>query len=196
MGVKKSTVCTSAKSGRSLYTPASSAVAAPTSRLGSSVAGRRRSTCARAFCPSFDAQPAQLDRLVSFMISSRDIVRPPPFVGCGGGSVVQSARGDDRLASRHMPTPTDGAVPCFVDPADYVRARARLADADFTGRGITRRLEVATVPTANVLNHPLYLWRTRGGDALDTFIRLFLLYADVPTEAARVSLRPMELDAW
>ena len=95
-----------------------------------------------------------------------------------------------------MVTATAATVPNFADPADYRRARARLADADFSGRGITRRLMVETVPTAGVLEHPLYLWRTRGGDALDTFIRLFLLYSAVPADAAREALRPMELETW
>jgi SAM-dependent methyltransferase len=95
-----------------------------------------------------------------------------------------------------MSTATAGRVPRFADPADAARARGRLADAGFTGRGITERLKVATVPTAGVLNHPLYLWRTRGGDALDTFIRLFLLYGNVPADAVREALRPMTLETW
>ena len=95
-----------------------------------------------------------------------------------------------------MAATTAGTVPRFADPADYPGARARLADAGFTGQGITRRLMVASVPTAGVLNHPLYLWRTRGGDALDTFIRLFLLYSAVPAAAAREALAPMELQTW
>ena len=95
-----------------------------------------------------------------------------------------------------MAATADGSVPRFDDPADYARARARFADADFTGRGITTRLKVDTVPTAGVLNHPLYLWRTRGGDTLDTFIRLFLLYSAVPVEAAREALGPMPVESW
>ena len=92
--------------------------------------------------------------------------------------------------------PAAGPVPRFDDREDYARARARLAGAGYTGQGITQRLKVDTVPTAGVLDHPLYLWRTRGGDALDTFIRLFLLYSAVPVDAARDALRPMPLDAW
>src|SRR5262245_11914021 len=66
MGVKKSTVCTSAISSVSLYTPASSAVDVSTRRFGSCCGG----SCARA-CPNtvgliFEAQPAQATRLVSF----------------------------------------------------------------------------------------------------------------------------------
>lgn len=95
-----------------------------------------------------------------------------------------------------MPRSSHGTVPQFKDPVDYAQARARLADAGFTGRGITERLRVETVPTAGVLNHPLYLWRTRGGDALDTFIRLFLLYSEVPERAAREALRPAALETW
>ena len=95
-----------------------------------------------------------------------------------------------------MPTASHGTVPRFKEPAEYAQARARLADAGFTGRGITERLRVETVPTAGVLNHPLYLWRTRGGDPLDWFIRLFLLYSEVPEDAARDALRPAALETW
>lgn len=95
-----------------------------------------------------------------------------------------------------MSTATAGRVPRFSDPADAARARQSLADAGFTGGGITARLKVSTVPTAGVLNHPLYLWRTRGGDALDTFIRLFLLYSTVPADAVREALRPVALESW
>ena len=95
-----------------------------------------------------------------------------------------------------MSTATAGKVPRFTDPADAARARQCLTDAGFTGRGITERLKVATVPTAGMLNHPLYLWRTRGGDALDTFIRLFLLYSPVPANAVSDALRPMTLQSW
>ena len=95
-----------------------------------------------------------------------------------------------------MSTPTDGTVPAFSNPADYAKVRARLADADFTGRGITSRLAVDAVPTTGVLNHPLHLWRTRGGDPLDTFIRLFLLYSVVPADTARAAVAPMPLETW
>ena len=44
MGVKKSTVCTKARSGATLYTPASSAVSNPTSTLRSVWVGKRFST--------------------------------------------------------------------------------------------------------------------------------------------------------
>src|SRR5213079_3158694 len=78
MGVKKSTVCTSAQSFVKRYTPASSALTEPTSTFGSRNFGSCRKTCDRAFWLNFDAHPAQDERDVSFQICSRDM-RSPPF---------------------------------------------------------------------------------------------------------------------
>src|SRR5476649_1290313 len=58
IGVKKSTVWTSANWSLILYTPASSLVAIPTSTFGSVVGGKRRRTCARSAAPTLLAQPA------------------------------------------------------------------------------------------------------------------------------------------
>src|SRR5271155_654637 len=58
MGVKKSTVCTRAHSGVSLYTPASSAVSNPTSTFSFAHLGMRASTWSKTFGLSLDAQPA------------------------------------------------------------------------------------------------------------------------------------------
>src|SRR5579862_3354225 len=58
IGVKKSTVCTRAHSGESLYTPASSAVSNPTSTFSFGQRGTRPSTWSKTFGLSFDAQPA------------------------------------------------------------------------------------------------------------------------------------------
>src|SRR5579864_7630759 len=60
MGVKKSTVCTSARSSESRYTPASSLVSKPTSKLGSVGRGKRRSTESKRPGLSLAAQPAAL----------------------------------------------------------------------------------------------------------------------------------------
>src|ERR1700720_3694926 len=78
MGVKKSTVCTSARSLVSRYTPASSALTEPTSTFGLRNFGSCRKTCDRAFWLNFDAQPAQDESDVSLRICSRDM-RSPPF---------------------------------------------------------------------------------------------------------------------
>ena len=66
MGVKKSTVCTSAISGPSLYTPASSLVSNPTSTFGSLARGKPRKTESSKLGLSFAAQPAALTMAVSF----------------------------------------------------------------------------------------------------------------------------------
>src|SRR5271169_6169740 len=58
IGVKKSTVCTRAHSGVSLYTPASSAVSNPTSTFSFAQRGIRASTWSKTFGLSLDAQPA------------------------------------------------------------------------------------------------------------------------------------------
>src|SRR2546430_4162948 len=78
MGVKKSTVCTSAQSFVKRYTPASSALTEPTSTFGSRNFGSCRKTCDRAFWLNFDAHPAQDESDVSLRICSRDM-RSPPF---------------------------------------------------------------------------------------------------------------------
>src|SRR5207244_12334769 len=81
MGVKKSTVCTSAQSFVKRYTPASSALTEPTSTFGSRNFGSCRKTCDRAFWLNFDAHPAQDESDVSLRICSRDM-RSPPFGKC------------------------------------------------------------------------------------------------------------------
>src|SRR5215470_13856925 len=58
MGVKKSTVCTSAISGAILYTPASSAWSKPTRTFGSCCRANFPSTLSSAAGLSLDAQPA------------------------------------------------------------------------------------------------------------------------------------------
>ena len=58
MGVKKSTDCTRARSGESLYTPASSAVSKPTRTFGSCCLGNFPSIESSAAGLNLDAQPA------------------------------------------------------------------------------------------------------------------------------------------
>src|SRR3979409_658823 len=82
MGVKKSTVCTSARPLVRRYTPASSALAEPTSTFGSRNFGSCRKTCDRACWLNFDAHPAQDESDVSLRICSRDMPATS-FQKCG-----------------------------------------------------------------------------------------------------------------
>src|SRR5215472_603562 len=66
IGVKKSTVWTSAISALSWYTPASSLVSKPTSTFGSVGRGKPRKTESSKLGLSFAAQPAALTIAVSF----------------------------------------------------------------------------------------------------------------------------------
>src|SRR5205823_4666461 len=99
MGVKKSTVCTNARSLVRRYTPASSALTEPTSTFGSRNFGSCRKTCDRAFWLNFDAHPAQDESDVSLRICSRDM-RSPPFHSLGKR---QETGGEDR--NRTYPDP-------------------------------------------------------------------------------------------
>src|SRR5215470_19042727 len=73
IGVKKSTVCTSARCRSRRYTPASSNVFELTSTLRSNEMGSCGKTCRRACWLNFEAHPAQDESEVSFRICSRDI---------------------------------------------------------------------------------------------------------------------------
>src|ERR1017187_3127816 len=68
IGVKKSTVCTRARSGVSWYTPASSAVSKPISTLGLAQRGTLANTRSRILGLSLEAQPPALTRAVSLSI--------------------------------------------------------------------------------------------------------------------------------
>src|SRR5436190_15081273 len=89
IGVKKSTVCTSARWRSNRYTPASSNVFELTSTFRPNEMGSCGKTCRRACWLNFDAHPAQDESDVSFRICSRDIwftsfVVVPPAAGlCG-----------------------------------------------------------------------------------------------------------------
>src|ERR1043165_8821077 len=73
MGVKKSTVCTSARCRSNRYTPASSNVFELTSTFRFNEMGSCGKTCRRACWLSFEAHPAQVESDVSFRICSRDM---------------------------------------------------------------------------------------------------------------------------
>src|SRR3990172_8570881 len=87
MGVKKSTVCTSASSSERRYTPASSQVANPTSTLGSICRGSRVSTRSSTAGPSLLAQPAALLASVSlgFLASAVSLATLSPLYPHSGG---------------------------------------------------------------------------------------------------------------
>src|SRR6476620_5513366 len=73
IGVKKSTVCTSARWWSNRYTPASSKVFELTSTFRLNEMGSCGKTCRRACWLNFDAHPAQDESDVSFRICSRDM---------------------------------------------------------------------------------------------------------------------------
>src|SRR6476620_7504646 len=73
IGVKKSTVCTSARWRSNRYTPASSNVFELTSTFRFNEMGSCGKTCRRACWLNFDAHPAQDESDVSFRICSRDM---------------------------------------------------------------------------------------------------------------------------
>src|SRR5215208_3918373 len=73
IGVKKSTVCTSARWRSNRYTPASSNVFELTSTFRFNEMGSCGKTCRRACWLNFDAHPAEDESDVSFRICSRDI---------------------------------------------------------------------------------------------------------------------------
>src|SRR5437870_2219045 len=77
MGVKKSTVCTSARCRSRRYTPASSKVFELTSTLRSNKMGSCGKTCRRACWLNLEAHPAHDESEVSFRICSRDIPFTP-----------------------------------------------------------------------------------------------------------------------
>src|ERR1035441_4684264 len=68
MGVKKSTVCTRASSGVSLYTPASSAVSNPISTFSSAQRGTLAKTLSNNLGLSLDAQPPAFTWAVNFRV--------------------------------------------------------------------------------------------------------------------------------
>src|ERR1700731_2989805 len=115
MGVKKSTVCTSARSFVKRYTPASSALTEPTSTFGSRNFGSCRKTCDRAFWLNFDAHPAQDESDVSLRICSRDM-RSPPFHSLGKR---QKVGGEDR--NRTYPDPAAAGPTTVLKPGRPTR---------------------------------------------------------------------------
>src|ERR1700674_5364438 len=79
IGVKKSTLKTSAMSELKRYTPASSADALPTSTFGSVMRGSPPRTCASTLASTLDAQPAQETMCVKRVMSLRVILTITSF---------------------------------------------------------------------------------------------------------------------
>src|SRR6266511_1615119 len=77
IGVKKSTVCTSARCRSRRYTPASSKVFEFTSTFRSDEMGSCGKTCRRACWLNLEAHPAHDESEVSLRICSRDMVLTP-----------------------------------------------------------------------------------------------------------------------
>src|SRR5262245_42178140 len=108
IGVKKSTVCTSARCRSNRYTPASSNVFELTSTFRFNEIGSCGKTCRRACWLNFDAHPAQDESDVSLRICSRDmrftpfeVVVPPTgrWLQCNRKSKIEnwkSNSGEDR----------------------------------------------------------------------------------------------------
>src|SRR5215475_698889 len=108
IGVKKSTVCTSARCRSNRYTPASSNVFELTSTFRFSEIGSCGKTCRRACWLNFDAHPAQDESDVSLRICSRDMrftsfegVVPPTgrWLQCNRKSKIENRKsngGEDR----------------------------------------------------------------------------------------------------
>src|ERR1700681_810372 len=104
MGVKKSTVCTRASSGVSLYTPASSAVSNPTSTFSSAQRGTVARTLSNTFGLSLDAQPAAFTWAVSFFSCVVSLMTSPYDSG-----LETIYAGGSTLSLKETPNATDGS---------------------------------------------------------------------------------------
>src|SRR5260221_319725 len=126
IGVKKSTVCTSAISGLSRYTPASSLVSKPTSTFGSVGRGKRRKTESSNPGLSFAAQPAALTMAVSFTVGVKPHLALMPLDYSDVPSFVLALSGLGALGTL-VTCVTRRKVFSFADAlgplADFLRAR-------------------------------------------------------------------------
>jgi methylase of polypeptide subunit release factors len=84
-------------------------------------------------------------------------------------------------------------VPSATFAAEVRRA---LDSADYTERGIVERLDCGGTLRLTARERPRLLRHTQDGTPLDTFIRLFLLEADVTEAAARRAVAPTPLAVW
>src|SRR5215211_2905234 len=100
IGVKKSTVCTSARWRSKRYTPASSKVFELTSTSRFKEMGSCGKTCRRACWLNFDAHPAQDESDVSLRICSRDMWFTSvhiAFVPSAGGGYSTMENGQSKI---------------------------------------------------------------------------------------------------
>src|SRR5512138_1604405 len=103
IGVKKSTVCTSARCRSKRYTPASSNVFELTSTFRFNEMGSCGKTWRRACWLNFDAHPAQDESDVSLRICSRDMrftSLRPIFELRFAIEIIRDARGQSKIENR------------------------------------------------------------------------------------------------
>jgi methylase of polypeptide subunit release factors len=84
----------------------------------------------------------------------------------------------------------------ILDPTFAAEVRRALDAADYTERGIVGRLDCGETLHLSPRERPRLLRRTQGATPLDTFIRLFLVEAEVEEDAARRAVAPTPLKAW
>jgi Methyltransferase small domain len=89
-----------------------------------------------------------------------------------------------------------GDVPAFEDPDLGRRARQRLAETNYSEKGLRDALGTSDLLDTAPVDEPGALRRTRDEAPLSTLIRLFFLGVPVSGEAARRALQPMSLDDW
>src|SRR4051794_30863701 len=107
IGVKKSTLDTSARSSEIRYTAASSAVSAPTSTAGSSLGASSASSGCSSAAGILQAQPAPCERVVSLT----------------GGTLLLSARvAEPRFTDEQV----DAAVEALTEPERFREAEMRV----------------------------------------------------------------------
>ena len=78
------------------------------------------------------------------------------------------------------------------------QARDTLVNAGFTEVATLRLLGIPVFPSVRDRRRllPEFLERTRGGEILDTFARLFTLQQPVSIDAAGAAMSPMDLTDW
>src|SRR5207249_6576376 len=140
IGVKKSTVCTSARSGAIRNTPASSAVEVPTSRSACTTGGSARSIFDRSAGPSLPAQPAARARVVNRKSSGR--VRAPLSPSAMGGTL---AGAPERVQADRRPACDGGGHRSATSAVPRAPAAWR-GDVTANGRSGTRTREPSGAP--------------------------------------------------
>jgi len=84
-----------------------------------------------------------------------------------------------------------------IPDATYASEVRRALDAaDYTERGVVERLGCGETLRLTPRERPRLLRRTQHATPLDTFIRLFLVEAEVSEAEARRAVAPTPLDAW